>query len=159
MLFGYFDHLTQQNYRDIILVQNQTRRINNVFISKKKWQEMHKEFYQRFEKLEQNDKTQNIRIKELENLVKALTIAHTGTNYGIIANSCIPTVFTHERSTVNTVACGDVTIEELAQFVIDRKPIERTVETKTTLNPPPCGDTCTAKINDMIGEISYESKS
>lgn len=130
-----------------------------MFISKKKWQEMHEEFYKRFETLEQNDKRQKICIRELETLVGALKAAHTGTNYAIIGNDCIPTVFTHERSTVNTVACGDVTIEELAQFVIDRKPIERTVETKSILNPPPCGDTCTTKIDDMIGEVSYESKS
>ena len=130
-----------------------------MFISKKKWQEMYKEFYQRFETLDQNDKRQQIRIRALETLVGALKAAHTGANYAIIGNDCIPTVFTHESSTVNTVACGDVTIEELAQFVIDRKPIERTVETRSILNPPPCGDTCTAKVDETIGEISYESKS
>jgi hypothetical protein len=159
MLFGYFDHLTIRNYRDIILVQNQTRRINNMFISKKKWQEMHKEFYQRFEELEKSRDIQARRIRELEIIVKALRDAHNCINYIITTDNSIPNAFTHLDVSVNTVACGDVTIEELAQFVIDRKPIERTVETKSILNPPPCGDSCTAKIDDMIGEISYESKS
>ena len=130
-----------------------------MFISKKKWQEMHKEFYQRLEEMEENNTSQNNRIIELEILVGALKDAHTSHNYRIINTGCIPTAFTHKCSPVSTMTCGDVTIEELARFVIDRKPIERTVETKTTLNPPPCGDTCTAKINDMIGEVSYESKS